>query len=97
MEGNGGDLWGLGGGGGWLASGSINEGQKADHTYTHTHPLGHHQHHDTSSAVHTHTHAQNRYSELLRHAGEAPVAVRRCETVDEVLQEADVSRSGVVV
>jgi hypothetical protein len=32
-----------------------------------------------------------RYSELLRHSGEAPVAVRRCETVEEVLREADVS------
>jgi hypothetical protein len=32
-----------------------------------------------------------RYSELLRHNGEAPVAVRRCETVEEVLREADVS------
>ncbi|KAF8066182.1 HPR-A [Scenedesmus sp. PABB004] len=31
-----------------------------------------------------------KYSELLRHSGEPPVAVRRCETVDEVLQEADV-------
>jgi hypothetical protein len=35
-----------------------------------------------------------RYSELLRHSGEAPVAVRRCETVDEVLKEADVSGGG---
>jgi hypothetical protein len=33
----------------------------------------------------------DRYSELLRHSGEAPVAVRRCETVEEVLREADVS------
>lgn len=31
-----------------------------------------------------------KYSELLRHSGEAPVAVRRCETVEEVLREADV-------
>lgn len=31
-----------------------------------------------------------KYSELLRHCGEAPVAVRRCETVEEVLKEADV-------
>lgn len=31
-----------------------------------------------------------KYSELLRHNGEAPVAVRRCETVEEVLREADV-------
>lgn len=32
-----------------------------------------------------------KYGELLRHNGEAPVAVRRCETVEEVLKEADVS------
>ncbi|KAI8469678.1 MAG: hydroxypyruvate reductase [Monoraphidium minutum] len=31
-----------------------------------------------------------KYGELLRHSGEAPVAVRRCETVEEVLREADV-------
>eukprot|EP00879_Flechtneria_rotunda_P023532 GHRR01024895.1.p1 GENE.GHRR01024895.1~~GHRR01024895.1.p1 ORF type:complete len:241 (+),score=81.64 GHRR01024895.1:1060-1782(+) len=31
-----------------------------------------------------------KYSELLRHVGEPPVAVRRCKTVEEVLQEADV-------
>lgn len=31
------------------------------------------------------------YGELLRHHGEAPVAVRRCETVEEVLKESDVS------
>jgi hypothetical protein len=36
-------------------------------------------------------HILRRYSELLRHSGEAPVAVRRCETVEEVLREADVS------
>ncbi|GBF94517.1 hydroxypyruvate reductase [Raphidocelis subcapitata] len=31
-----------------------------------------------------------KYGELLRHSGEAPVAVRRVETVEEVLKEADV-------
>eukprot|EP00877_Chromochloris_zofingiensis_P004601 jgi/Chrzof1/14141/Cz08g26170.t1 len=31
-----------------------------------------------------------KYSQLLRHNGEPPVAVRRCETVDEVLKESDV-------
>ena len=31
------------------------------------------------------------YGELLRHHGEAPVACRRVETVEEVLKEADVS------
>jgi hydroxypyruvate reductase 1 len=31
-----------------------------------------------------------KYGELLRHSGEAPVSVRRCETVDEVLKESDV-------
>lgn len=31
-----------------------------------------------------------KYSELLRHSGEPPVAVRRVETVEEVLKEADV-------
>ena len=30
------------------------------------------------------------YGALLRHHGEPPVAVRRCETVEEVLAEADV-------
>jgi hydroxypyruvate reductase 1 len=29
------------------------------------------------------------YGELLRHHGEPPVAVRRCETIDEVLRESD--------
>lgn len=32
------------------------------------------------------------YGELLRHNGEAPVACKRVETVEEVLKEADVSR-----
>ena len=36
----------------------------------------------------------SKYGELLRHTGEAPVAVRRCETVEEVLREADVSFCG---
>jgi hypothetical protein len=31
------------------------------------------------------------YGELLRHHGEPPVAVKRVETVEEVLREADVS------
>lgn len=33
------------------------------------------------------------YGELLRHQGEAPVAVKRVDTVEEVLKEADVSLS----
>ena len=36
----------------------------------------------------------SKYGELLRHSGEAPVAVRRCETVEEVLRESDVSALG---
>jgi hypothetical protein len=38
---------------------------------------------------------RSKYGELLRHSGEAPVAVRRVETVEEVLREADVSLTGV--
>lgn len=34
------------------------------------------------------------YGELLRHHGEPPVAVRRVETIEEVLREADVSGTG---
>ena len=34
--------------------------------------------------------SNSKYGELLRHSGEAPVAVRRVETVEEVLREADV-------
>jgi hypothetical protein len=33
------------------------------------------------------------YGELLRHHGEPPVAVKRVETVEEVLKEADVSHT----
>ncbi len=34
------------------------------------------------------------YGELLQHNGEAPVFVKRVETVEEVLKEADVSGGG---
>ena len=33
------------------------------------------------------------YGELLRHNGEPPVAVKRMDTIEEVLKEADVSAS----
>lgn len=45
----------------------------------------------TTTTAHPHRQSpRSKYGELLRHSGEAPVAVRRVETVEEVLRDADV-------